>query len=56
MSAGYRRAKVVVCTREMLIFARRPGTGEENVRSVPDFCRKLDENRVQKGKRGHLYP
>ncbi len=56
MSAGYRRAKVVVCTREKVDFARRSGTGERKWLSVPVKCSFLHVGRVQEKKMCDLYP
>lgn len=53
---GYRRAKVFVCTREKVDFARRPGTGERKWLSVPVKCSFLHVGRVQEKKKCDLYP
>lgn len=53
---GYRRAKVFVCTREKVDFARRPGTGEQKRLSVPVKRLILYVGRVQEKKKCDLYP
>lgn len=53
---GYRRGKVVVCTRFEQENGRKPGTGAGKWSSVPDLSRKSDGNRVQEEEKCDLYP
>ncbi len=56
MGAGYRRRKMAICTRFEQEIGRKPGTGEEKWRSVPDLSGKSGGNRVQEKENGDLYP
>ena len=53
---GYRKAKVVICTRFERENGRKPGTGEEKWSSVPELSAETGGNRVQERKSVHLYP
>ena len=47
---------MAICTRSEQEIGRKPGTGEEKWRSVPDLSGKSDANRVQEKEKSDLYP